>query len=178
MPKLDVYLRSIERFGATGAILTSGQAVTLRFPTGDRHATQVTPHDQLVGLVREIAPAPVLEQIDKNRPARFEIESNGVRYAMGISPKPGAWQVTIDSAAGGKVAVPPAAAAAPAARSAPRTEPAGPPGAPPDPDAPDMVVERGQYESGPISQVTVSTSGSTMLDPLTRAARAARATDV
>ena len=30
---IDVYLRSIERFGAAGAILTSGQAVTLRFPT-------------------------------------------------------------------------------------------------------------------------------------------------
>ena len=43
MARIDVYLRSIERFGAAGAVLTSGQAVTLRFPTGDRHATQVTP---------------------------------------------------------------------------------------------------------------------------------------
>ena len=50
MSKLDVYLRSIERFGASGAVLTSGQAVTMRFPTGDRHATQVTPHDQVVRL--------------------------------------------------------------------------------------------------------------------------------
>ena len=55
MARIDVYLRSIERFGAAGAILTSGQAVTLRFPTGDRHATQVTHHDALVALVREIA---------------------------------------------------------------------------------------------------------------------------
>ena len=55
MARIDVYLRSIERFGAAGAVLTSGQAVTLKFPTGDRHATQVTHHDALVSLVREIA---------------------------------------------------------------------------------------------------------------------------
>ena len=36
MSKLDVYLRSIERFGASGAVLTSDKAVTMRFPTGDR----------------------------------------------------------------------------------------------------------------------------------------------
>ena len=45
MSKLDVYLRSIEKFGATGAVLTSNQPVVMRFPAGDRHATQVTPHD-------------------------------------------------------------------------------------------------------------------------------------
>nr|MBA2541340.1 hypothetical protein [Deltaproteobacteria bacterium] len=71
MSKLDVYLRSIEKFGATGAVLTSNQAVMLRFPSGDRHATQVTPHDQLVILVREVAPPAALDQIDRQRPAQF-----------------------------------------------------------------------------------------------------------
>src|SRR5262245_20910453 len=113
MAKLDVYLRSIERFGAAGAVLTSGQAVTLRFPTGDRHATQVTPHDQLVALVREIAPPAMLEQIEKSRPARFELESNGIRYSISVQSKPGAWQVAIE----GVVAPPPVTPAAAALRT-------------------------------------------------------------
>src|SRR5262245_15856952 len=98
MSKLDVYLRSIEKFGAAGAVLTSGQAVTLKFPAGDRQATQVTPHDQLVIMVREIAPPNILDQIDQQRPARFELESAGTRYALTIAPRPGAWSVTIEPA--------------------------------------------------------------------------------
>jgi len=103
--KIDVYIRSIERFGAAGAILSSGQAVTLRFPTGDRHATQVTPHDQLVTLVREVAPPAALSNIDNHRPARFEIDAGAARYQISVAPKPGAWQVLIEPAT---VAPPPA----------------------------------------------------------------------
>src|SRR4051812_38278422 len=96
--KIDVYIRSIEKFGAAGAILTSGQAVTLRFPSGDRHATQVTPHDQLVTLVREVAPPGALDQLDQNRPVRFEHDSAGARYQISIQPRPNAWQVLIGPA--------------------------------------------------------------------------------
>ena len=124
MGRIDVYLRSIERFGAAGAVLTSGQAVMLRFPTGDRHATQVTPHDQLVALVRECAPPPALDAIDKNRPTRFEIDSNAIRYAISVAPRPGAWQVTIEPAAQGtpsqQMQVP-----TPAMGSAPKGTPRG-----------------------------------------------------
>lgn len=97
MPKLDVYLRSIEKFGASGALLASGQAVTLRFPTGDRHATQVTPHDQLVALMREVAPPVVFEQLDKGRPARLEVESGGRRYGVGATPRGDVWQIAIEA---------------------------------------------------------------------------------
>src|SRR5688572_3396810 len=93
MAKIDVYLRSIERFGASGAILSSGQAVTLRLPQGDRQATQVTPHDQLVALVREIAPPTAIAQIDRNAPAKFDFESAGVRYALTVTPRQGALHV-------------------------------------------------------------------------------------
>src|SRR5688572_11215583 len=148
MPKIDVYLRSLERFGAAGAILTSGQAITLRFPQGDRHATQVTPHDQLVGLVREIAPPAALEQIDKNRPAKFDVDSGGIRYTLDVNPKPGQWQVVIAAASGGASA---SAAATPAAGAG------GPPAAAPPRPIPraatapttggdgEMLIERGQY---------------------------------
>ena len=167
--KLDVYLRSIERFGAAGAILNSGQAVTLRFPTGDRNATQVTPHDQLVILVREVAPPAALDQIDRQRPVRFEVDSEGRRYAISVSPKPGAWSVAIEPAsAPAPVAPPPQAASA--ARMAPaRSAPAG--------DALEMAIERGQYDAGS-APVAVTSSGSGFLDQLTTTARGARASDI
>jgi len=165
MAKLDVYLRSIERFGAAGAVLSSGQAVLLRFPTGDRQATQVTPHDQLVVLVREIAPPHALDQIDKHRPARFEIDSNGIRYAIDVDPNPGAWQVAIE----------PVTAGAAAASTSPPRIPQRAQSAPAEPM--EMAIERGQYDGPPVPSTT-TTSGSGLLDALTSQARAARATDL
>ena len=178
MAKIDVYLRSIERFGATGAVLTSGQPVTLRFPTGDRHATQVTPHDQLVALVREVAPQAVVEQVDRSRPARFEIESGGVRYALSVQPRPGVWQVAIELAAGSAPAAAPspaAAASSPAAAPAPSAARFARPGTSAS-EAEELPIERGQYagEAG----AAPARSGSTLLDQLTAAARQARASDL
>lgn len=168
MSKLDVYLRSIERFGASGAILNSGQAVTLRFPTGDRNATQVTPHDQLVILVREVAPPAALDQIDKQRPSRFEVDSEGKRYALSVTPKPGAWSVLIELAAAPAAAPPPPTAAA---RPAPaRSAPGGG-------DGVEMAIERGQYDAGTAPAV-VTSSGSAFLDQLTTTARGSRASDI
>lgn len=169
MSKLDVYLRSIERFGASGAVLTSGQAVTLRFPTGDRHATQVTPHDQLVIMVREIAPPAALDAIDKQRPARFDIESQGTRYSISVQPRPGAWQVEI--APGQAPAPAPAPPAAVPARPAGRA-----PSAPVD--AGEMTIERGQYDMPDSAAAAPTTSGSGLLDQLTQLARGIRATDI
>ena len=169
MAKLDVYLRSIERFGAAGAILNSGEAVTLRFPTGDRHATQVTTHDLLIGLVREVAPPAVLDQIDHNRPATFDYESNGARYAIDVLPRPGTWQVTIAARASHPVA---ARFSEPAA-APPTRAPSSPSGAP----APEPTIERGQYDVATTGG-RVTASGSALLDELTRAARAVRATDL
>jgi hypothetical protein len=85
MGRIDVYLRSIERFGAAGAVLVSGQSIKLRFPTGDRHATQITSHEQLVGLVQEVAPPAALEQLDKTRMVKFEIEAHGGRWTISVS---------------------------------------------------------------------------------------------
>ena len=196
MGRIDVYLRSIERFGAAGAVLTSGQAVMLRFPTGDRHATQVTPHDQLVALVRECAPPPALDAIDKNRPTRFEIDSNAIRYAISVAPRPGAWQVAIEPAAQGtpssQMQVPtPSMGSAP--KGTPRTSAqmastmppqqrnnqsvaAVAPVAPQEQsDASEMYIERGQYDA---PTGTPKSSGSALLDLLTSQARAANASDL
>ncbi|MCE7890644.1 MAG: hypothetical protein DYH12_13280, partial [Sorangiineae bacterium PRO1] len=77
MAKIDSYLRSIERFGATGATLVSGKSVTLHFPTGDRHATQVTSHELLVAMVREVAPSNARAALETGRTVRFALDSGG-----------------------------------------------------------------------------------------------------
>lgn len=157
MSKLDVYLRSIEKFGATGAVLTSNQAVMLRFPQGDRHATQVTPHDQLVVMVREVAPPAALDLIDQQRPTRFTYEA----YAINVMPRPGVWQVGIEGAAPERPATPVPAVRPVVAAAAPG----------------ELLIERGQYDT-PVETTRPMASGSTMLDELTRAARGNRATDI
>ena len=122
MARIDVYLRSIERFGAAGAILTSGQAVTLRFPTGDRHATQVTHHDALVALVREIAPPIALDMIDRNQPSSFDIDSGNIELHAERHAAARPWQVAIEPAnaagAGARARAEAGAGSRPAATSA------------------------------------------------------------
>ena len=168
MAKLDVYLRSIRQLGAQGAVLTSGQAVTLRFPTGDRHATQITSHDQLVALVREIAPPEAIDQLDRTRPASFELEALGGRWSLQVAPRPGAWHVAIEP-----VDPQPSVVTAPPVRSAPRAATAAP-AAPVGGDGLEMAIERGQYAAS----AATATGGSPLLDRLTAGARAARASDV
>ncbi len=165
MAKLEQYLRSIEKFSATGAILSSGQAIVLKFPAGDRAATQVTPHEQLVAMIREVAPPAALALIDANRPARFELE----RYSVSVAGRPGAWQVTIET--GGAPALdggPTAGSVADGRRG--RIDDGG---------EPDMAIERGQYDAPAVGVIGAApASGSAMLDQLTRSARGARANDI
>ncbi|HWO22145.1 MAG TPA: ATPase, T2SS/T4P/T4SS family [Kofleriaceae bacterium] len=186
MVKLDMYLRSIEKFGASGAVLTSGQAVTLRFPTGDRHATQVTPHDQLVQLVRELAPPAVYESVDKGRPVRIEVESGGRRYSVHVTPRAGVWQVTIEALTGSGATPLPSSPSSPpplARTGRPQSNPAipvasaagGTGAAGAGPASVEVSLERGQYEGS--SQIS-SLLGGAVLDQLTRAARAASASDL
>jgi len=167
MSRLDVYLRSIKQLGALGAVLTSGQAVTLRFPTGDRHATQITAHDQLVSLVREIAPPAVVEQIDRARPASFELEASGGRWSIQVVPRPGAWHVAIDP-----VEAPAAPPPGPPIRPTPRPATVAPGGG----EASELAIERGQYAAPGAGHA--ASGGSALLDHLTAGGRAAYASDI
>jgi len=100
----------------------------------------------------------VLDQLDKTRAVKFEIEANAGRWSIHVTPKPGAWLVAID---------PLEAPASPGAGPRPpRAQTAG--------DGPDIAIERGQYSSAAV----MTMSGSLLLDQLTSAARAAYATDI
>ena len=57
MAQIDALLQSLTKFGAQGALLSSGEKVQLVFPTGKRYASQTTPHDSLVKLVDGDRPA-------------------------------------------------------------------------------------------------------------------------
>lgn len=171
MPKIDAYLRSIERFGATGALLASGQSITLRFPTGDRHATQVTPHELLLAMIREVAPAAAWSTLESGRPARFEIESGGNRFAVAATPASGAWQVAIDLATTAGASAGATSAGAEGRReerAAERVE---------DLSA-SLAIERGQYEESSSAVAAVASGGSPLLEQLLGWARAQKASDL
>jgi twitching motility protein PilT len=168
MARIDAYLRSLERFGAQAVILQSDQSVTLRFATGDRHATQVTPHDQLVAMVREVAPPAALDLIDGGRPARFDLTGAGGRFLVAVAPRGAQWVVQIEpetppAAAAGAHPDPVARAAVPAPVSVP---PSGPTAT-----AAEMTIERTAHE------VAAGVTGS-WLDEAIRAARVAGASDL
>jgi twitching motility protein PilT len=183
MPKIDAYLRSIERFGATGALLSSGQSITLRFPSGDRHATQVTPHELLVAMIREIAPAAAWASLDGGRPARFELDSGGNRFGVAATPSPNAWHVAIEVLTGGAkgddgLVTSPTTSVVTAMVTPVATPPPVARGREPrfDELAASLAIERTPYDDGPTA--APGGSGSALLDQLLAWARGKKASDL
>jgi twitching motility protein PilT len=121
--RLDMYVRSLERFGAAAVVLKSGQHVMLRFPTGDRHATQTLTHEQLVALVGEAAPASQRVAINAGRPSVFEHETLGVRYRVSVTPEGATWTVLVEPAAGARSPTEPSPPSPGAGASFQRTQP-------------------------------------------------------
>lgn len=173
MAKIDSYLRSIERFGATGATLLSGKSVTLHFPTGDRHATQVTSHELLVAIVREVAPAHAQAALETGRTVRFALDSGGARYGLLVTPHGAEWQLVIEA--------PPAEPAAAPPRPASPSEPPrpAPPVAVAEPErvgelASALAIERTPYDEGTSDAARVQA----LLGRLISWARAQRASEL
>jgi len=93
--RIDLYLKSIARFGATGAVFASGANVTLRFPAGDRYASQSTTHAELVSLVEEIVPPSLRASLRRGARTTFEHTFDGMPYAIEVEPMPGRWRVAV-----------------------------------------------------------------------------------
>jgi hypothetical protein len=92
MSKLGYYFASCEKFGASAVVLQSNQSVVLRFPTGDRHASQQTPHAQVVAMVQEVAPPDLMDRLQRG-PARFELEEDGRRFSVTVQLSAGSMAV-------------------------------------------------------------------------------------
>ena len=138
MARLTYYVKSLEKFGAQAAVLASNQSVTLRFPTGDRHASQQTTHAQLLQMLQEVAPRDLMQRLESGQPARFAVEDDGLHY-----------QVTVQLASGGvSILLEPGRAAPPPAKPAPPPSEAAPVEAPVETAAVDeMPIERTRYEA-------------------------------
>jgi len=116
MAQIEQLLQALAKFGAQAALLTSGEKVQFRFPTGNRFAAQTTPHPGLVSLVEEILPPGVT--IDPRGTTAFLYDSGGVPVSVRVKAGPEAWQVAIEP------------------QAAPVPEPAPPaPAPPPEPAA-------------------------------------------
>jgi twitching motility protein PilT len=152
LARIDLYLNSLARFGATAAVLSSGGNVTLRFPQGDRFASQTTVHGDLVALVEEICPKPQLPGLKTGQKTRFRYDFNGKTFAIKVEiSNPNMWRVTLEPGEPSPATIAPtlgpeklgsstgsvpslgAAAAAPAAVAAPAAE--------------ELAIERTSYES-------------------------------
>ena len=75
MAQIEQLLQALAKFGAQAALLTSGEKVQFRFPTGKRYTAQTMPHAALVSLVEEILPAGVT--IDPRGTTAFLYDAEG-----------------------------------------------------------------------------------------------------
>ncbi len=109
MSRIDNYLQSMDRFKATGLVLSSGSNVVLKFPAGDRAATQTTTHAQVRELIREIAPAKSMSEIERGSMASFSYQGASSNYDVSVLPKGAIWKVMVSpasAAAAGSVDAP------------------------------------------------------------------------
>ncbi len=193
MAKIDLYVRSMERFGARAVVLRSGANVTLRFPDGDRHATQTTTLRQLQEIVGEIASPDVRAAIATSGKASFDYSGDAGSFRVGVAVEGSAWSVTVEPAA---AAAPAPTAAIPRPSPAPAMRQPAPPISAPTampieptsygqvevpPGDEDLPIERTQYEIGPsvsVSAAAPAQVGDKLVDKLLFAAKDCGASDL
>ena len=146
MARIDSYLRNLERFGAHGMVLKSGNHVMMRFSNGERFATQSTPHQNLVDLIKEILPAKQQGALETGQEVRFAYSLDGHEFTVAIQPKKSEWTVSIDAAA----AEPAPNSVVPLARIQPVKMPSAPePVVEVPPEEEPLPIERTQYQPSP-----------------------------
>jgi len=166
MARITYYVKSLDKFGAQAVVLQSNQSVTLRFATGDRHASQQTPHAQLVQMLQEIAPRDLMTRLEGGQPARFDTEDEGLRYTVTVQLVAGGMSVQLEPV---RAVAPAPRAATPPIEAAVAVEPAGD-----EPAARDeLPIERTAYE------VVADVGGSSsFLDDLLRHMKKVGASDL
>ncbi len=94
MAQIDIFIKSMVRFGARGIGLASDRKVGLIFENGLRFANQSISHQDLVSLVLEVASADGTANLRQRRPASFEYGFAGKEFSVDVQPAPSAWKVT------------------------------------------------------------------------------------
>lgn len=158
----------------------------LRFPAGDRHATQATTHDQVIELVREIAPADALAKLQSTQTCAFDYALDGKGYAVEVLVRADAWRVQVGPGRASAAAVTSSTASSLASSTGPGPGPSAGfgsaaaasavPAAPPS-AAGSMEIERTQYAVVDVAPIIAATS-SQVLDELLKAMKDAGASDL
>jgi twitching motility protein PilT len=117
LPQIDALLQSLGKFGAQGALLSSGEKVQLVFPTGKRYASQTTPHAALVKLVEEILPPTTT--LNRNGGTTFVYNHNGSQVVIRVDASINTWRVSIEPKPGEPAEADAPAAASPAGAASP-----------------------------------------------------------
>ncbi|MEZ4340568.1 MAG: type IV pilus twitching motility protein PilT [Sandaracinaceae bacterium] len=127
MKRIDFYVQHLVRHNAREVVLSSGEPVLFRFPTGERKSNAPIDHAQVQQLVQEAATPEAVSELRTRGSATFEhIAENGTRVQVTIDAKqPRQWSVSLAPAGAGGEAAPdgvvpieiPPAAAAPAPRA-------------------------------------------------------------
>jgi twitching motility protein PilT len=99
MGAADVYFASLLKFKATALVLASGKAVALRFPQGDRFASQVVQHADLQTIVRDLVPPAQRRTLDADRWVSFTTTHQGNTFSVEVDTRTAVWTVTLAPAA-------------------------------------------------------------------------------
>ncbi len=75
--------------------LYSDENIVLHFTSGDRHAAQKMPHDELMSLVLEVAPPEASAALYMDHPVELERDFEGVTYSLVATPTEGGLTVVI-----------------------------------------------------------------------------------
>jgi len=93
--RIDNYLHSMERFKASGLALSSGGNVILKFPAGDRQATQTTTHAQIMDMIGEIAPTGTMPDLMGGKVTTFRYQGSHSFFAITVTPNGDTWNVSV-----------------------------------------------------------------------------------
>ena len=75
--RIDAYVNHLQKHSAREVVLESGKPALFRFPAGDRSANTKIPHEQLQALVREVATAANLTQLEHEARTSFRYGAPG-----------------------------------------------------------------------------------------------------
>jgi twitching motility protein PilT len=85
----------MERFKASGLALSSGGNVILKFPAGDRQATQTTTHAQIMDMVGEIAPTGTMPDLMGGKVSTFRYQGSHSFFDITVTPNGDTWNVRV-----------------------------------------------------------------------------------
>jgi len=85
MKRIDFYVQHLVRHNAEAIVLTSGQPVLFRLPTGERSSSTPIDHTQVTQLVQESAPPNALDELRRSGRSSFDHEStSGVKVRVDV----------------------------------------------------------------------------------------------